>query len=281
MIIYLYVKTHKKTGLKYLGKTVRDPFKYNGSGIHWTRHLKKHGYGHDTYILQKCYSDNALREWGRFYSKLWRVVKSKKWANEKDEEGQGWGSGESNIIHRPDVKEKHKESVNSDSAKKNQKATRLKNHGDETFNNRQQAKLTSLEKYGVEHAMQSEASMDKLRHTNLKERGVEYAMQSEEVKVKSKATCVEKYGVDNQFKRPEIIKQVSARATLRNAEIATCPWCGKIGQELGMKASHFENCPKNPNGIPRRCCCVNCHKETNPSNLVRHYEKCMTQEKGT
>lgn len=30
MPIYLYVKTHRKTGLKYFGKTVKDPLTYKG-----------------------------------------------------------------------------------------------------------------------------------------------------------------------------------------------------------------------------------------------------------
>lgn len=44
MIIYLYVKRHKVTGMKYFGKTVKkDPYKYNGSGLYWVRHIKKYG----------------------------------------------------------------------------------------------------------------------------------------------------------------------------------------------------------------------------------------------
>ena len=42
-MIYLYVKTHNKTGLKYLGKTEQDPFVYLGSGKRWLNHLNKHG----------------------------------------------------------------------------------------------------------------------------------------------------------------------------------------------------------------------------------------------
>lgn len=42
MTIYLYLKTHNKTGLKYLGKTVSvDPHLYQGSGTIWRRHIKK------------------------------------------------------------------------------------------------------------------------------------------------------------------------------------------------------------------------------------------------
>lgn len=42
-IIYLYVKQHSKTGLKYFGKTIRNPFKYKGSGKRWLNHIRKHG----------------------------------------------------------------------------------------------------------------------------------------------------------------------------------------------------------------------------------------------
>jgi hypothetical protein len=209
VIIYLYVKTHKKTGLKYLGQTVRDPFKYNGSGVHWTRHLRKHGFEHETYILQKCYSTNALVAWGRLYSRLWNIVDSKQWANEKDEEGQGWGHGENNIIHRPDIKKKHRESVNSDLAKKRQKSTRLKNHGDETFNNRKQAKDTCVKKYGVDHHLKCDDILAKLRDTNNINLGVDYPMQSAEVRRKSMKTCVEKYGVDNVSKNADVKQKIS------------------------------------------------------------------------
>ena len=44
LMFYLYIKTHSKTGLKYLGYTQKkDPFSYTGSGTYWKRHLKKHG----------------------------------------------------------------------------------------------------------------------------------------------------------------------------------------------------------------------------------------------
>lgn len=274
MIIYLYVKTHKKTGLKYLGKTVQDPFKYVGSGVYWKRHLKKHGKEHDTYILQKCYSNESLITWGCYYSKLWSVTKSKKWANLKDEEGQGWGSGQNNILYIDRVKEKHKKSINSDSCKKKQKETRFNLYGDSNFNNRDKSKDTCLLRYGVDNALKTPESLEKLRQTNLEKRGVEYAMQSENVKEKSKNTCNEKYGVDNQFKRQEIKQLSSVRAKERNSLITTCPWCDKTGQKLSMLSYHFDNCIKNPNGIQKRCCCIRCGKETNPSNLSRHFDKC-------
>lgn len=41
-MIHLYIKTHNTTGLKYFGKTTKDPYKYLGSGKHWRAHLKIH-----------------------------------------------------------------------------------------------------------------------------------------------------------------------------------------------------------------------------------------------
>jgi hypothetical protein len=41
-MIYLYLKKHNKTGLKYLGKTIsNDPYSYQGSGKVWRRHIEK------------------------------------------------------------------------------------------------------------------------------------------------------------------------------------------------------------------------------------------------
>jgi hypothetical protein len=90
MSIYLYVKTHNKTGLKYLGKTSSlDPYSYSGSGTRWLNHLKKHGYDFQTEIIRECQTEEELKEWGLHYSNLWNVAESNEWANLKSEEGQG------------------------------------------------------------------------------------------------------------------------------------------------------------------------------------------------
>ena len=89
MIIYLYKKTHKDTGLKYLGKTIKDPEKYKGSGKYWRRHLKIHGENVETVILKECLSKIELATWGKYYSKLWDIVNSPEWANLREESGDG------------------------------------------------------------------------------------------------------------------------------------------------------------------------------------------------
>jgi len=90
MTIYLYVKTHRKTGLKYLGKTTSlDPYSYHGSGGIWKKHLKEHGIDYDTEIIRECQTNQELSQWGRYYSELWNVVASSDWANQIPETGGG------------------------------------------------------------------------------------------------------------------------------------------------------------------------------------------------
>lgn len=107
-IYYLMVKTHKKTGLQYLCQSSRKHLsRYKGSGKYWKLHLKKHGNDIETRYILKCYTKTALREWGLYYSNLWSVVKSNKWANLKPEEGDGSSSETlKEIMNRPDVRAK-------------------------------------------------------------------------------------------------------------------------------------------------------------------------------
>ena len=90
MTIYLYVKTHNITGLRYLGKTSNpNPSTYKGSGTLWLRHIKAHGYYVSTTILKECESNDDIKYWGTYYSELWSVVEDPMWANLKPEEGDG------------------------------------------------------------------------------------------------------------------------------------------------------------------------------------------------
>lgn len=86
---YLYVKTHNKTGLKYLGKTEKDPFIYKGSGKYWKRHIQKYGYDVTTEIIYQSDSPENISEKGIYYSELWNIVESSDWANMRPETGDG------------------------------------------------------------------------------------------------------------------------------------------------------------------------------------------------
>lgn len=72
----------------------KDPFKYQGSGLHWRRHLKKHGnfiktteiWGFDA---QELCTDFALK-----FSMQNNIVESIEWANMKPENAlDGWING--------------------------------------------------------------------------------------------------------------------------------------------------------------------------------------------
>jgi len=90
MIFYLYLKTHNKTGLKYLGKTTKkNPCKYKGSGKYWTKHIETHGYDVTTEILFETTDKSLLKERGIYYSKLWNIVSNPEFANLRIEMGDG------------------------------------------------------------------------------------------------------------------------------------------------------------------------------------------------
>lgn len=87
--IYLYVKTHNITGLKYFGKTIQDPFKYNGSGTRWKNHLVKHGYDISTEIIAEFTNLDECKKFALDFSKDNEIVKSSSWANLKEEDISG------------------------------------------------------------------------------------------------------------------------------------------------------------------------------------------------
>jgi hypothetical protein len=85
-MIYLYVKTHNVTGLKYFGKTTKeDPFKYKGSGKYWLRHLKKHGKDINTEIVGCFEGVKECIEAALEFSKVNNIVASNEWANLMEE----------------------------------------------------------------------------------------------------------------------------------------------------------------------------------------------------
>lgn len=83
-MISLYVKTHNKTGLKYFGKTkLDDVHSYPGSGVYWTKHLKKHGRDYTTDIVAQ-FNENeldALKDFAVNFSIENNIVNSNEWAN--------------------------------------------------------------------------------------------------------------------------------------------------------------------------------------------------------
>jgi hypothetical protein len=95
---YLYIKQHNLTGLLYLGKTVRDPVVYKGSGSYWKSHIKEHGSDIETLWFCLFLDQESLTNCATMLSSLYNVVhalnenKRKSWANEKPEDGLDGGN---------------------------------------------------------------------------------------------------------------------------------------------------------------------------------------------
>lgn len=92
MSIYLYIKTHQTTGLKYFGKTTNEnPYKYKGSGKYWKLHLRKHGNLVDTEVLG-YFTKDEVEPIALNFSKDNRIVESDDWANLIEENGLDGGA---------------------------------------------------------------------------------------------------------------------------------------------------------------------------------------------
>lgn len=91
--MYLMIKEHCDTGLKYLCKhttnNIQTCYKYHGSGKYWKRHLAKHGDKVKTTILECCSSREEFITKGIEWSEKLDVVKSSNWANLVPERGDG------------------------------------------------------------------------------------------------------------------------------------------------------------------------------------------------
>jgi hypothetical protein len=208
MIIYLYKKTHRITGLQYLGKTTSiDPHSYSGSGKYWKSHLKKHGFDYDTEILRECTTSDEVKQWGEYYSTLWNIVDDrnqfghKTWANLKPESGDGGDPG-------PAGRSKISKSLTG-------------------------RKHTSTEN---EHKSKRQTGIKRSPEYLAKKIGLKYkTQQSRTAPNKNKG-------------RPATAAQAKANAITAAARVGVkqsiveCPHCGKKGGSQTMPRWHFDNC---------------------------------------
>ena len=87
MITYLYHKRHKQTGMNYFGKTIKNPYTYNGSGLYWSAHLKKHGLHVETVEVWEFEDIIECSNFALEFSNKHNIVESTQWANLINENG--------------------------------------------------------------------------------------------------------------------------------------------------------------------------------------------------
>lgn len=80
-MIYLYIKTHNKTGKKYFGQTSKDPLSYRGSGIAWLAHLSRFGNDVSTEILGSFSNREDCKQFARQFSADNDIANSDEWMN--------------------------------------------------------------------------------------------------------------------------------------------------------------------------------------------------------
>lgn len=209
-MIYLYLKTHNKTGLKYLGKTTsNDPYKYQGSGKYWRRHIEKHGYDVKTEILLVTNSKEELKETGLFFSKLFNITESKEWANIREETGDG-GWTELNKTYW--TFERRSEMASS----------------------RTGWKHTEAAKENMRNHIKTEEHKRKISEAKI---GKKLPGISEEHK---KAISVANSG---RIHTEESKRKMSENRKKKYPE-TKCPHCGLVGRGTAMLRYHFDNCKK-------------------------------------
>jgi hypothetical protein len=262
MTIYLYVKTHRQTGLKYLGKTTAaDPHRYTGSGIYWRDHLRVHGVDYDTEILKECQTAEEVKYWGSYYSNLWDVVNArdpagnKTWANLKPEEGDGgyigrpWTESERQLI-----RERQKGQISPNRGK-----TYEEIYGPE----RAQDKVGKLRKTWQEKMLAKPPKAAKPR--TFPHHAERIGMTFEEIygperalEIRTKqsqalsGTNNPRYGKPGTFKdrkhsEESLAKMRKATGTHKNPrKILVCPHCEKASDSTNAKRWHFDNCKLKP-----------------------------------
>lgn len=203
-VIFLYRKTHNITGLKYLGITSKDPYKYVGSGKYWVSHVKQHGNDVTTEILKECTIDN-VEYWGLHYSDLLNVVESDEYANLKPESGYG-GTGMLGKKHSSATKAKISETNMGHNVSDEARKKMSDSHKGKTPINKGK---TGLFSHSDSH----------------------------------KNYLSEKYaGEGNPFYGKEHTEEFKKLQREKQTTKVTCPHCGKMGAMRIMKRWHFNNC---------------------------------------
>ena len=101
---FLYIKRNRITGKLYFGKTIKDPIKYKGSGIYWTRHNKNYGFENVETLWYCLYTDKeSIVEAAKTFSKIWNIVQSEDWLNLVEEDGIGGGNLWANTDARDNI----------------------------------------------------------------------------------------------------------------------------------------------------------------------------------
>jgi hypothetical protein len=253
----LYIK-ESPLGLKYLGKTEKDPFKYMGSGLRWKRHLSSHKFTSKdilTTVLFETDSKKELKSIGIRYSDLYDIVNDDSWANLRKESGDGGDTSEFidwekyNRVSRPrgdnhwtkNMTEEQRENM-SEKVKGNKNPACRPEIKEKI---RQKAigrkpKPETLEKYkqrfgdknGFYNKLHSDETKKYLKEKAKGRYSIEWFMQKHG----------EIEGAIKYEQRNVALKESMLKAKPMERTESECPHCKLVGKGPNMKRYHFNKC---------------------------------------
>lgn len=253
-MLYLYVKTHNKTDLKYLGKTnQKDYHSYTGSGVYWIRHLDKHGYDYSTEILLETENKEELKETGLFFSRLFNIVKSKEWANLQEEKGDGVSSEyaiQENYRRLEKGTHPFCDPLHNQKTNNKRQETKRKNGTHNFLGGEVQRKRVEN---GTHHLLGGNLQRENMRRVVNEGR---HSMQQGNILVvdidgntcfiskdeyNNQSTLVHINTLEGKKRLGKSLEVSEKRKEYMNAKIL-CPHCNKEGNISNMKRWHFDNC---------------------------------------
>lgn len=242
-IIYLYVKQHTLTGLKYFGKTTsKNPFKYSGSGTRWRRHIKKHGKEYIITLEVWGFDDQELcTEFALKFSEENNIVESDEWANFIPENGLNGGVtvpvlwDDEMRIRQSKI---HKELWEDPDYRNKMMKRPVHFHSEET-----KRKIGDKHK-GKKLSDEHKTRLSEVGKTRIGDKNPFYGKShSEETKIKlSNKRKARKVGPPSE----ESKKLMSIAAKNRIRERGSCPYCGIEGVIANLKRWHFDKCKHKP-----------------------------------
>jgi len=186
-----------------------NPKCYCGNKLKFNKKLKKY----NTYCSYKCQNSDPQKikkdkesKKERYGSENYNNIEKIKKTN-KEKYGTEW------VTQTKEYKEKTKETnknkygvewcLQSKKIIEKSKKTKKEKYGSETYNNRDLAKKTCLERYGVDNAKQSEIAKLKEKETCLQKYGVTSYSKTEESKEKHRETFLKNFGTTHNTKSEE------------------------------------------------------------------------------
>lgn len=252
----LYIK--ELAGIKYFGKTISDPYKYDGSGQIWKCRIKKYGAENiKTIWVSDVYTDPSLiQEDALAFSRSHDIVNSAEWANLIPENGiTGGFLLTAEIIAKRTLSKFLNGNMNTNTPESIQKSLNTKRRNGtlnvQTPESVAKANATKL-KNGTLNPNTPE-SIQKGLETK-RRNGYKAPAQSAESIAKANATKL-KNGTNKRSKE-SIEKQIATIAS-KGGRIQTeetrqklrkpknrlqCPHCNQEGGSSQMKRWHFDKC---------------------------------------